>query len=311
MPFYLAQCAISQKNICSTGKNLVILQRQKIISNKSCLTLLHYRNITRAVEVFMSSQTIHQSMIQNIKQKIKKIYHAFADRQLIRSLESADLALIKSLKSSRLTYLSNHKLAHLLTTSYNLDKNQIPGCLIEAGCALGGSAILLAKTKKSLRSMRVYDVFGMIPPPTEDDTHDVHDRYKEIVSGHSLGLGNDKYYGYEENLYQKVVNNFTSYGVIPQTGDVELMQGLVQDTLIVNDSVAMAHIDVDWYAPVMTCLERIYPKLSVGGVIILDDYNSWGGCKKAADDFLRRVKGTFEIDYPARTLTIKRIKKDF
>lgn len=47
----------------------------------------------------------------------------------------------------------------------------------------------LASIKKPKRHFSVYDVFGMIPPPTKEDTQDAHDRYRTIVEGKSIGIG--------------------------------------------------------------------------------------------------------------------------
>ena len=41
----------------------------------------------------------------------------------------------------------------------------------------------------------------------------------------------------------------------------------------ITQPVALAHVDVDWYEPVMTCLERVFPQLVVGGSIILDRFS--------------------------------------
>jgi asparagine synthase (glutamine-hydrolysing) len=64
----------------------------------------------------------------------------------------------------------------------------------------------------------------------------------------------------------------------------------------ITQPVAFAHIDVDWYEPVMFCLQHIAPNLVVGGRIIFDDYHCWGGCRKAVDEYLRTVVGQFELD---------------
>ncbi len=247
-------------------------------------------------------------MIKKIKRKLKSILRPQSTDDALKLLNEEDRELITKIKESRLTYLSNTKLTSLVRTVRTIENSEIPGGIIEAGCALGGSAILLAKLKNSQRPLRVYDVFGMIPPPTEDDTPDVHERYKTIVSGNSTGLGGDKYYGYEDDLYNKVLINFSSFDLTPKEGELELFKGLVQDTLVVSESVSIAHIDVDWYDPVMTCLERIYPMLSIGGSIILDDYHDWGGCRKATDEYLRRVVGTFKMDDSAGSMKITRIK---
>ena len=219
-------------------------------------------------------------------------------------LPFADKRLIKKIKKAKLTYLSNNKLASLAYACRNIEKNNIDGIIIEAGCALGGSSILLASLKSKNRYLNVYDVFGMIPPPTDNDTQDVHDRYNTVVQGESIGLGGDEYYGYQENLYETVQANFRDFGVNLKTQSVLLVRGLVQDTLIIDQPVALAHIDVDWYDPVMTCLERIFPNLVVGGSIIIDDYYDWGGCKKATDDFLTKNRGRFILDDSAGSLKI-------
>ena len=89
-----------------------------------------------------------------------------------------------------------------------LEQGRVVGSVIEAGCALGGSAIVLAASKTKARPMYVYDVFGTIPPPSDADGEDVLRRYEEIVAGRSKGIGGDAYYGYEENLQAKVRASF-------------------------------------------------------------------------------------------------------
>ncbi|MBX9848970.1 MAG: TylF/MycF family methyltransferase [Rhodocyclaceae bacterium] len=63
---------------------------------------------------------------------------------------------------------------------------------------------------------------------------------------------------------------------------------------------------MDWYDPVKVCLERLFPRLSVGGSIVLDDCHHWGGCRKATDEYLRTVSGQFSLDDTARSLKITR-----
>jgi len=67
---------------------------------------------------------------------------------------------------------------------------------------------VLAMAKSVSRPMFVYDVLGMIPPPTDNDGEDVQQRYNEIVGGNSKGIKGKSYYGYEDDLYGKVVDWF-------------------------------------------------------------------------------------------------------
>ncbi len=220
-----------------------------------------------------------------------------------------DLAgVARRVRADGLTYLSSAKLDKLGHALRRVEEESIPGVVIEAGCALGGSAILLASAKARSRPLRVYDVFGMIPPPGAKDDQDVHDRYQVIASGKSRGLKGQRYYGYETDLFQRVRRSFERYGFAPpEAHGIEMHAGLVQDTLVVDEPVSLAHIDVDWYDPVMTCLERIAPRLSPGGAIVLDDYFDWSGCRKATDDFLKKAEIPLRRDPSAGSLALVRL----
>jgi asparagine synthase (glutamine-hydrolysing) len=228
------------------------------------------------------------------------------ERRQLASLPPEDRALITRIRSQRLTYLSVPRLVSVASTCHSVEAAGLPGVFIEAGCALGGSSILIASVKARERPLLVYDVFGMIPPPTEDDTPDVHDRYRTIVAGESRGIRGDTYYGYRENLFEVVQSNLKRFGIDGERQSVSLIKGMVQDTLHVNGPVAFAHVDVDWYEPVMTCLERIFPRLVPGGSIILDDYHAWGGCRKATDEYLTRVPGQFALDDAGGSMKVTR-----
>lgn len=206
-----------------------------------------------------------------------------------------------------LTYLAAEKLESLLKLAQEMEDRGEPGTFSEAGCALGGSAIALAATKSRERPLLVYDVFGMIPPPGEFDGPDVHNRYETISSGQSTGINGNRYYGYENDLHGQVKNAFARFGYPTADNAVRLIKGLVEETLTDTRPVCLAHIDVDWYDPVMVCLERTVPRLTAGGVIILDDYHDWSGCRRATDDFFGRAgRERFTFDESAGHLVIRR-----
>ena len=247
-------------------------------------------------------------MPQRFKRYIKRITGLRGGDELPCGLISEDRELISRIRSRKLTYLSDKKLSSLLSIYRVIEEANLPGIFLEAGCALGGSAILVATIKNFERPFFIYDVFGMIPPPTKEDTQDVHDRYRTIMEGKSIGIGGDKYYGYQENLYDLVQSNLKSFGINCEGQSVSLVKGFVQDTMKIDQSVAFAHVDVDWYEPVITCLKRIFPNLVVGGSIILDDYHDWGGCRKATDEYLREVAGQFVLDDTAGSMKITRVR---
>lgn len=200
--------------------------------------------------------------------------------------------LSRKVQADQLTYLSNGKLYRIERAMRSANKKRIPGSFVEFGIALGGSGVLIAKTAvEAGRSFHGFDVFGMIPPPTSDkDDEKSKQRYKVIVSGKSNGIAGDLYYGYVDNLYEKVRDTFQRYGLGFDDGKVMLHKGLFEETLPEVDigPVAIAHIDCDWYDPVIYCLEALDPIMSPQGQIILDDYNDYGGCKNAVDEFVAK-----------------------
>lgn len=213
--------------------------------------------------------------------------------------------LISNIRSSKLTYCGPPKLENLVEACRTIQKDNVRGDFIEAGVALGGSAILLAKLKPSTSTLFLYDVYGLIPPPGEKDGQDSHKRFAEIASGKSPGIGGDVYYGYQEDLYEVVSENLRKYGLVPNSRDLFLIKGIFQDTLHVENPIALAHIDCDWYESVKTCIDRISPRLVAGGIVVFDDYSSYEGCKRAVDEWLG-ANSDLSVVFHRRSLGVRK-----
>ena len=215
---------------------------------------------------------------------------------------------IRKIKSKNLTFLSQSALSNISSCVKQVDSNNIEGVFVETGCALGGSTVLIGKSKKKERVLKVYDVFGMIPPPSDADGQDIHERYKDITDGNSTGIKNELYYGYEKDLLNKVVKTLNSFGLKQDEDNIELIQGLYEDTLKLDEPIAFAHIDCDWYDSVMVSLKQIEPNLSVGGIMIIDDYYAWSGCKTAIDEYFadKKFKSKFNFTEKYKKLIIRR-----
>jgi len=192
---------------------------------------------------------------------------------------------IRKIKQKNLTFLSQAALLNISKVIKQVEKKKVKGVFVETGCALGGSTVLMGLSKNQERKLNVYDVFGMIPPPSDEDGGDVHERYDKITKGESTGIKNDLYYGYEKDLIGKVTKTLADFGLTEEKDNIHLIQGLYEDTLKIDEPVAFAHIDCDWYSSVMTSLDAIEPNLANGGVMIIDDYFAWSGCKTAIDEY--------------------------
>lgn len=195
----------------------------------------------------------------------------------------------RRIKAERLTYLPVRKLVRIEAALSEIQKNNVAGDIVEFGVALGGSAILLAQAAGQGRRFFGLDVFAMIPPPTsEKDDAKSKERYETIASGQATGFGDDAYYGYRNDLYEHVAAQLARFGTPVDGERINLVKGLFEETLptLALDQIAFAHVDCDWYDPVRYCLEETACRLTPGGVIVIDDYNDYAGCRTAVDEFL-------------------------
>lgn len=215
--------------------------------------------------------------------------------------------LIHQVENRNLTYLDNPALMELAEQVKHA-KRHLTGIYVEAGTALGGSAIVIAVGKPQKADLFLYDTFSQIPAPTEQDGAEVIQRYELIKSGKAEGLGENTYYGYQKDLLKQVRQHLLDFGLNPEEHRVHFVQGLFQDTMSIHQPVAFAHIDCDWYESVKLCLNQVIPNLQVGGTAIIDDYYHWSGCKLAVDEFISTYEkiGEYQILKRSR-LQIKRV----
>lgn len=195
-------------------------------------------------------------------------------------------AQLEAIRAEHLTFLSSEQLSSLVSCVLETEASGRPGIIVEAGTARGGSAIAMALAKSPARPLHVHDVFGMIPPPSEADGADVHERYERIRAGEATGRGGEVYYGYRPDLRAEVEASFARHGREVSAHRVSLVEGLFQDTIKGDEPVALAHVDGDWYDSTMTCLDRLAPRLVPGGRIVVDDYFAWSGCARAVDEYV-------------------------
>lgn len=218
-------------------------------------------------------------------------------------------AVARAVREANLTYLSPEKFVSLANAVATVKRERVAGDFAEYGIALGGSAIYLAGEALPGRRFLGYDLFGMIPSPGERDDAVSKARYEVIRSGQSEGIGGDLYYGYEADLYGKVSRSFEAFGLPVDGRRVVLTKGLFEDTLRFSgtERIALAHLDCDWFEPVKLCLDRTAPVLSVGGMMILDDYNDYGGSRLAATAFLEENPG-FALVQAAPNAIVRRLR---
>jgi O-methyltransferase len=154
--------------------------------------------------------------------------------------------------------------------------HDIPGDLIEAGVWRGGAAIFMRAILKAYRihnrSVWVADSFEGLPPPNAEkyphDTGDMHHTVKFLAVS-----------------LEQVKANFERYRLLDD--QVQFLKGWFRDTLpnAPIERLAVIRLDGDMYESTMDSLVHLYPKLSIGGYVIIDDYGNLPGCRQAVDDY--------------------------
>lgn len=190
------------------------------------------------------------------------------------------------------TMSGNVRLRGLYRAVRHVVERDIPGDVVECGTARGGSAALMGLTLKrlgALRTLWVFDTFEGIPPPTAGDPDENIARF---------------YTGSFRGDRAEVEALFERLGIQSRS---RLVKGLFQDTVprATVDTIAVLHLDGDWYESVKVCLEHLYDKVSVGGVVQIDDYGHWEGTRKAVDEFMsqRSIDAPLSyLDYTGRQL---------
>ena len=123
------------------------------------------------------------------------------------------------------------------------------------------------------RNVWVADSFQGLPPPDPErypaDAGDTH-----WQQAHRLAVP-----------LEEVKSNFRRYGLLD--GQVRFLVGWFRDTLpsAPIGPLAILRLDGDMYQSTIEALAHLYPKLSIGGYVIIDDYGSVRGCRRAVEDF--------------------------
>jgi O-methyltransferase len=163
---------------------------------------------------------------------------------------------------------------------------KIPGDLIETGVWRGGAIIFMRAILKAydVKDRRVWgaDSFAGLPKP--DVARFPADEGDQTHTHPELSVSLDQ-----------VRANFEKYGLLDD--QVRFLPGWFRDTLPTapTERLSLIRLDGDMYESTYVALESLYPKLSEGGYLIVDDYGACAGCQKAASDFRVAHKITDEI----------------
>jgi hypothetical protein len=193
----------------------------------------------------------------------------------------------------------------------HVTRHKIPGDVVECGVWKGGSMAAAARTlvhhngsnpnqQQIARDLWMYDTFDGMSAPTDQDVD---------FLGHTAAVLMDQQDPEEstsvwcKSPLDEVKETMAKTGY--PSSQIRYVVGKVEDTLPTNtpDSISILRLDTDWFESTRCEMEHLFPKLQPGGILIIDDYGHWQGCRKAVDEYFEQHKIQMllnRIDYTGR-----------
>ncbi len=177
------------------------------------------------------------------------------------------------------TMVGEKRLANLRTLVERALNDGIPGDFIETGVWRGGCCILMRGILEAYgisdRKVWVADSFEGLPDPNPVDFPADEGLFLSQFRELAISL-------------EQVQENFRRYGLLDD--QVAFVKGWFSDTLPGLDAgpFALLRLDGDLYESTIVALESLYPKLSVGGYVIIDDYHVIPQCRDAVAHYRDR-----------------------
>jgi O-methyltransferase len=240
-------------------------------------------------------------VVRNLGYDIVALADAAAQPQFPPDFDQAMIGLWNYVRPYTMT--SKERIFALREAVEYVVRHNIPGDIVECGVWKGGSMMAVARTLTdrgvSDRKLHLFDTFEGMPEPTDADRSFRHDAAKDLLreSDRETALV------WAYSPLDEVKRNLRDTGY-PEA-NIAFVQGKVEVTLpaAAPDRIALLRLDTDWYESTRHELVHLYPRLSVGGVLIIDDYGHWEGARRAVDEFLadnRRKILLNRIDYTGR-----------
>jgi cephalosporin hydroxylase len=184
------------------------------------------------------------------------------------------------------TMIGYKRLSNIEFCLIDIIRKNIPGDCIETGVWRGGACIFMRAILKSYgiseKTVWVADSFQGLPKPNPDVYPE--DFGDELHTFTELSITQDE-----------VIRNFRKYDLWDH--QVKILKGWFKDTISSApiEKLSLLRLDGDMYESTIDVLYYLYPKLSLGGYCIVDDWGAVKACKKAVEDYRRAFNIQEEI----------------
>ena len=182
------------------------------------------------------------------------------------------------------TMTSPEKLYSLINAVRHISRRKVEGDVVECGVWRGGSmhavARCLAAEGDTERDLYLFDTFEGMTAPTENDVTTGGRTAQSLLDNAEKSA-----LVWAVATIEDVRDGLTK---VPYPQErIHLVKGPVEQTIPAGapQRIALLRLDTDWYESTRHELEHLYERLVPDGVLIIDDYESWQGSKKATDEF--------------------------
>jgi O-methyltransferase len=187
------------------------------------------------------------------------------------------------------TMTGHDKMYALIQAVRYVTRHRIPGDVVECGVWRGGSMQAVARTLlaagDTTRDLHLFDTYEGMPPPSDRDLRRSDERSAEELLAEE-SREDSKVWAVA--TLDDVKDGFSRLDYPAER--VHFVKGKVEDTIPGHapEQISILRLDTDWYESTRHELEHLYPRLSPGGVLLLDDYGYWEGAREAVDEFLEQ-----------------------
>lgn len=180
----------------------------------------------------------------------------------------------------------------------------IEGDVVECGVWRGGSMMAVAKSLSKFgdqsRHLHLFDTFSGMSEPTEEDVSVGGEMADDLMKVESK---DDPTSVWCVSPLEDVQNNMRQTGY--PDDKVHFHKGMVEETIPQNapEKISLLRLDTDWYESTRHEMEHLFPRLTDGGVLIIDDYGHWEGARRAVDEYLQQHRiglMLHRLDYTGR-----------
>lgn len=185
----------------------------------------------------------------------------------------------------------------------------ISGSFAECGVWRGGSVLTMILTLQDMgiedRDIYLYDTFEGMTAPTTLDVSDVDGAALEEWGRAKQEQRRAWKSLFDPDVFSEGAVRSLLLGTGYPAARIHLVPGPVEHTLpeAAPDQLALLRLDTDWYESTHHELVHLFPRLSGGGVLIIDDYGHWRGARLAVDEYFAKEHPILllnRIDYTAR-----------